>query len=136
KRLVPTARLELAQLSPLPPQDSVSTNFTTSAWVFLVRPADASAGSWTTHRVYPEKRVVSECAQAFPGEFGSHPMQKPPGRGRSPVPPAHLPGIWAAPVAGAASAGAGAAAGAAAGDGITAPSSTLPEGAAGRKLPK
>ncbi len=31
KHLVPTARLELAQLSPLPPQDSVSTNFTTSA---------------------------------------------------------------------------------------------------------
>ena len=31
KALVPTARLELAQLSPLPPQDSVSTNFTTSA---------------------------------------------------------------------------------------------------------
>ena len=29
--LVPTARLELAQLSPLPPQDSVSTNFTTTA---------------------------------------------------------------------------------------------------------
>ena len=29
--LVPTARLELARLSPLPPQDSVSTNFTTSA---------------------------------------------------------------------------------------------------------
>jgi len=29
--LVPTARLELAQLSPLPPQDSVSTNFTASA---------------------------------------------------------------------------------------------------------
>jgi hypothetical protein len=29
--LVPTARLELAQLSPLPPQDSVSTSFTTSA---------------------------------------------------------------------------------------------------------
>ena len=29
--MVPTARLELAQLSPLPPQDSVSTNFTTSA---------------------------------------------------------------------------------------------------------
>ena len=34
--LVPTARLELAQLSPLPPQDSVSTNFTTSA---LLEPA-------------------------------------------------------------------------------------------------
>jgi hypothetical protein len=29
--LVPTTRLELVQLSPLPPQDSVSTNFTTSA---------------------------------------------------------------------------------------------------------
>ena len=29
--MVPTARLELAQLSPLPPQDSVSTNFTTTA---------------------------------------------------------------------------------------------------------
>jgi hypothetical protein len=33
--LVPSARLELAQLSPLPPQDSVSTNFTTTAAVFL-----------------------------------------------------------------------------------------------------
>ena len=32
--LVRTARLELAHLSALPPQDSVSTNFTTSA-VFL-----------------------------------------------------------------------------------------------------
>ena len=31
--LVPTARLELARLAPLPPQDSVSTNFTTSAIV-------------------------------------------------------------------------------------------------------
>ena len=30
-KLVPSARLELAQLSPLPPQDSVSTNFTTTA---------------------------------------------------------------------------------------------------------
>src|SRR5258705_7011093 len=38
KCLVPTARLELAQLSPLPPQDSVSTNFTTSAaYQFRVR---------------------------------------------------------------------------------------------------
>jgi hypothetical protein len=34
-KLVPTARLELAQLSPLPPQDSVSTNFTTSAFALL-----------------------------------------------------------------------------------------------------
>jgi hypothetical protein len=34
--MVPTARLELAQLSPLPPQDSVSTNFTTSARVLRI----------------------------------------------------------------------------------------------------
>lgn len=38
KILVPTARLELAQLSPLPPQDSVSTNSTTSA-ILLVSKA-------------------------------------------------------------------------------------------------
>jgi hypothetical protein len=37
--LVPTARLELAQLSPLPPQDSVSTNFTTSAKDVYFNPA-------------------------------------------------------------------------------------------------
>ena len=36
---MPTTRLELVQLSPLPPQDSVSTNFTTSA----VRPVFYSA---------------------------------------------------------------------------------------------
>ena len=41
KCLVPTARLELAQLSPLPPQDSVSTNFTTSA---LLPPAKVADG--------------------------------------------------------------------------------------------
>jgi len=36
---VPSARLELAQLSPLPPQDSVSTNFTTTAVLdFLGKP--------------------------------------------------------------------------------------------------
>jgi hypothetical protein len=34
-KLVPTVRLELTQLSPLPPQDSVSTNFTTSAFSLL-----------------------------------------------------------------------------------------------------
>ena len=36
---MPTTRLELVQLAPLPPQDSVSTNFTTSA----VRPVFYSA---------------------------------------------------------------------------------------------
>ena len=38
--MVPTARLELAQLSPLPPQDSVSTNFTTSARVLRILAVD------------------------------------------------------------------------------------------------
>ncbi len=33
--MVPSARLELAQLSPLPPQDSVSTNSTTTAFLSL-----------------------------------------------------------------------------------------------------
>ena len=33
--LVPSARLELAQLSPLPPQDSVSPNFTPTAVIYL-----------------------------------------------------------------------------------------------------
>lgn len=33
--MVPSARLELAQLSPLPPQDSVSTNSTTTAFLRL-----------------------------------------------------------------------------------------------------
>jgi hypothetical protein len=31
--LVPMAGVEPARLSPLPPQDSVSTNSTTSAWI-------------------------------------------------------------------------------------------------------
>ena len=45
--LVPTARLELAQLSPLPPQDSVSTNFTTSAFQYNLGLLDPSPlASW------------------------------------------------------------------------------------------
>ena len=43
--LVPTARLELAQLSPLPPQDSVSTNFTTSAALEFFASAGMRNGS-------------------------------------------------------------------------------------------
>ena len=41
---MPSARLELAQLSPLPPQDSVSTNFTTTADLQRFRPCVAA---WT-----------------------------------------------------------------------------------------
>src|SRR5438067_1364264 len=40
--LVPTGRLELPRLTPLPPQDSVSTNFTTSALSLTDTTADPS----------------------------------------------------------------------------------------------
>ena len=46
--LVPTARLELAQLAPLPPQDSVSTNFTTSALLFLLLTREVHSSQITT----------------------------------------------------------------------------------------
>lgn len=39
--LVPMGRLELPRLSPLPPQDSVSTNFTTSALTETRRESNA-----------------------------------------------------------------------------------------------
>ncbi len=48
--LVPTARLELARLSPPPPQDGVSTNSTTSANNFP--PGDAIAVSSPAVKVY------------------------------------------------------------------------------------
>jgi hypothetical protein len=54
--LVPTAGLEPARLAPLPPQDSVSTNFTTSAWDLPDRSASGSftvgtAPPWVRDRV-------------------------------------------------------------------------------------
>ena len=53
--LVPSARLELAQLSPLPPQDSVSTNFTTKAFLVLgLRYEPDGLCCPNTNRVYPE----------------------------------------------------------------------------------
>ena len=51
--LVPTARLELAQLSPLPPQDSVSTNFTTSAALESAASAGMRIGSPGNSGFYP-----------------------------------------------------------------------------------
>ncbi len=50
--LVPSARLELAQLSPLPPQDSVSTNFTTTA---VVLHASRRAGGM------PVSKPIADC---------------------------------------------------------------------------
>jgi hypothetical protein len=65
KTLVPTARLELAQLSPLPPQDSVSTNFTTSAFHEAVATTTFASGLEGS----PLYRVVAHfrrpCAKKF-----------------------------------------------------------------------
>ena len=57
--LVPTARLELAQLSPLPPQGSVSTNSTTTAVFCLkcMRSLQFIAIS-DSLRVYPEIPLI------------------------------------------------------------------------------
>ena len=60
--MVPSARLELAQLSPLPPQDSVSTNFTTTA---AFKSPDGMRRhmancSPKTSRVYPENGLFPE----------------------------------------------------------------------------
>ena len=81
--LVPSARLELAQLSPLPPQDSVSTNFTTTA-VFC-RPdrheESAIFGFPDSLGVYPEiKRPLSssEALICLNHLTGSGPRRKPP----------------------------------------------------------
>src|SRR5574343_1064463 len=61
--LVPTARLELAQLAPLPPQDSVSTNFTTSAYIFV-----HLARTWTrqSHLRYFGISFAFDAASAAP----------------------------------------------------------------------
>ena len=63
--LVPTARLELAQLSPLPPQDSVSTNFTTSAGSELSGSRGMVCAFSTTVRVYPESRMLFGTTSLF-----------------------------------------------------------------------
>ena len=47
--MVPSARLELAQLSPLPPQDSVSTNFTTTALKNYVSKSLEDCAIWTAY---------------------------------------------------------------------------------------
>jgi hypothetical protein len=57
---VPTMRLELIRLSPLPPQDSVSTNFTTSA---LSATPDNKLTARRTHSVYgPRSRLAGGAA--------------------------------------------------------------------------
>src|SRR5256885_610441 len=116
--LVPSARLELAQLSPLPPQDSVSTNFTTTAsldfgWLFIsvakIPPTEQSLDSTLKN---PRTRRTEDFVRNY------------------------FVGIWAAPSAPAAGAWPAAGAGTspaapeAAGAGAVmgaAPSSTLPE---------
>ena len=65
--LVPSARLELAQLSPLPPQDSVSTNFTTKAALSCLNCMRrlAALGSSDKLRVYPEFTSSPEGTRPF-----------------------------------------------------------------------
>ena len=92
--MVPSARLELAQLSPLPPQDSVSTNFTTTAISFLFclksmaeKPAILTSKTNANHGAieFPEEKKITwwewcwlamqgwQCwqAQAFPQAVAS-----------------------------------------------------------------
>ena len=110
---MPSARLELAQLSPLPPQDSVSTNFTTKAVFLLSGLREAPCGFGFQDR--------AEFTLKFAPFLNLTPQSD----------ADYLDGIWAAPeaaTAGVATAGAGA---------VTAAfSNTLPELAAGRTEPK
>ena len=93
---MPSARLELAQLSPLPPQDSVSTNFTTTARRFLplLRPG------------LPKETSLPNHAEFYPQTIGFLPM--------GPVLGAYLEAAGAGPEA-ATGAGTGAALGTAPG---------------------
>ena len=110
---MPSARLELAQLSPLPPQDSVSTNFTTKAVFLLSGLREAPCGFGFQDR--------AEFTLKFAPFLNLTPQSD----------ADYLDGICAAPeaaTAGVATAGAGA---------VTAAfSNTLPELAAGRTEPK
>jgi hypothetical protein len=151
--LVPTARLELAQLSPLPPQDSVSTNFTTSAGSELSGSRGMVCACSTTVRVYPESRAVLDGPWLFSyrkeprcSAIGAHNRE---GIPPSVTPQIYFAGICASPVAGgddgtsaagatAASEPAGicCAAGCSTAGNTLVFSSTLPELGAERKLPK
>jgi hypothetical protein len=69
--LVPSARLELAKLSPLPPQDSVSTNFTTTA-VYLSRKLEVTVECYARFIrslnylvVYPETLLFSDKCSGY-----------------------------------------------------------------------
>jgi hypothetical protein len=111
--LVPSARLELAKLSPLPPQDSVSTNFTTTAYLACLTGRKNLA--IPAFRTVPQFTLKSSGFELPEGKFND----------------GYFDGIWVAPDAGTSGAlatGTGAV--------TAAPSSTLPELAAGRAVPK
>ena len=80
--LVPSARLELAQLSPLPPQDSVSTNFTTTA-VFLSGWHEEPCGfgfpdnpGFYSGKTLPQS-LKPNLVQIISSGSGRHPKQQP-----------------------------------------------------------
>src|SRR6218665_2381123 len=79
--MVPSARLELAQLSPLPPQDSVSTNFTTTAVSRLSGWHEEPCGLWLSEPlgVYPENApalLSRACFSEWITWSGSGPRQR------------------------------------------------------------
>lgn len=74
KFLVPTARLELAQLSPLPPQDSVSTNFTTSA--DFIQKSRGFLESRTFYHVIDDSRASARLAAPDPAVRRASPGQQ------------------------------------------------------------
>lgn len=74
KFLVPTARLELAQLSPLPPQDSVSTNFTTSA--DFIQKSRGFLESRTFYHVIDDSRASARLAPPDPAVRRASPGQQ------------------------------------------------------------
>lgn len=75
KFLVPTARLELAQLSPLPPQDSVSTNFTTSA--YFIQKSRGFLESRTFYHVIDDSRASTRLVAPGPAARRASPGNKP-----------------------------------------------------------
>src|SRR5450759_989903 len=88
-KLVPTARLELAQLSPLPPQDSVSTNFTTSA-----RRAMGNGETATGQRPFP---ITHSPSLYFGTSFAFGPAGASAGLGTSPAGAAAVSGCEVTP---------------------------------------
>src|ERR1700722_3064483 len=102
KTMVPTAGLEPAQVAPLAPQTSASTNFATSACLW----PDGQKSSWAAPKIF------MGCAQTFLGVRRANPVN-----GR-PCPPGRISQSQPIDFGGGGPAGAGCVAGALAGGGV------------------